>query len=324
MAIWFGFIALILVFLALDLGVFHRNVKEISTKDALSWTGIWIATALLFSIFIFYAYEGGWVANAEQLDGKEAVILYITGFLIEKSLSLDNIFVIALIFTYFLIPQKYQHRVLFWGIIGALFFRGLMIGLGAALIHRFDWMIYVFGVLLMYSAWKMWRSSGNEEDIDPNRNPFLRLMGKFFPVVKQFRGERFFVRLPVKGRRIYAMTPLFVALLVIETTDIVFAVDSIPAIFAITKDPFIVFTSNIFAILGLRSLYFVLASLLQKFRYLKYSLIFILFFVGVKILISDFYHLPAFVSLGVIFVALAAGVTASLVIASREEHKQEA
>lgn len=322
MAIWIGFIILIFAFLALDLGVFHKNIKEITTRDALSWTGIWIATAMLFSVFIYYAYEGGWVANPEDLDGREAVILYITGFLIEKSLSLDNIFVIALIFTYFMIPGKYQHRVLFWGILGALFFRGLMIGLGAALIQRFDWMIYVFGALLMYSAWKMWRSSG-EEDINPNKNPLLILVGRFFPVLKQFKGERFFVKLPVKNRKVYAVTPLFVALMVVETTDIVFAVDSIPAIFAITKDPFIVFTSNIFAILGLRSLYFVLASLLEKFRYLKYSLIFILFFVGVKILVSDFFHMPAFVSLGVIFVALTAGVTVSLTLSSREEHKLE-
>jgi len=216
-----------------------------------------------------------------------------------------------------MVPEKYQHRVLFWGILGALFFRGLMIGLGAALIQRFDWMIYVFGVLLMYSAYKMWRSQ--DEDIDPNKNPFLRFLGKYIPVLKQFKGDRFFVRLPTKHRKVWAVTPLFVALLVVETTDIVFAVDSIPAIFAITKDPFLVFTSNIFAILGLRSLYFVLASLLGKFKHLKYSLIFILFFVGVKILISQIYHIPAVWSLLVIFVSLSLGVLVSLKLSGRKE-----
>ncbi len=317
MVIWLGFIALIIAFLALDLGVFHRKNTEISTRDALLWTLVWIAISLTFSAFIYYAYESGWTANPERLDGKEAVVLYITGYVIEKSLSLDNIFVIALIFTYFMVPREYQHRVLFWGILGALFFRGLMIGVGAALIQRFDWMIYVFGALLMYSAYKMWRSDG--EDVNPNRNPFLRILGKYFPVLRQFKGERFFVRLPTKHRTVWAVTPLFVALLVVETTDIVFAVDSIPAIFAITKDPFIVFTSNIFAILGLRSLYFVLASLLEKFRHLKYSLIFILFFVGVKILVSDLYHLPAWISLSVIVTALAIGVIVSLSLSAQEE-----
>jgi tellurite resistance protein TerC len=318
MTIWLGFITLIFIFLALDLGVFHRKNKEISTRDALGWTLVWIGVSVLFGGFVYYAYDRGLVANPEQLDGREAFLLYITGYLIEKSLSLDNIFVIALIFSYFMVPERFQHRVLFWGIVGALFFRGVMIGLGAALIQRFDWMIYVFGLLLMYSAFKMWRSQ--DEDIDPNKNPFLRFLGKYIPVLKQFKGERFFVRLPSKHRKIWAVTPLFVALLVIETTDIVFAVDSIPAIFAITKDPFIVFTSNIFAILGLRSLYFVLASLLGKFSYLKYSLIFILFFVGVKILISDLYHIPAAWSLGVIFVSLTLGVVVSLRLSAVEQN----
>ncbi|MBX2926571.1 MAG: TerC family protein [Saprospiraceae bacterium] len=322
MAIWIGFIALIFAFLALDLGVFHKKAQAESTSKALLWTGFWISMALLFSVFVYFAYTNGWVANPEGLSGQEAVILYITGFLVEKSLSLDNIFVIALIFTYFMVPKQYQHRVLFWGIVGALFFRGIMIGVGAVLIQRFEWMIYVFGALLMYSAYKMWRSGG-DEDINPNKNPLLRLLGRYYPVLKQFKGERFFVRLPTKGRKVWAVTPLFVALIVVETTDIVFAVDSIPAIFAITKDPFIVFTSNIFAILGLRSLYFVLASLLEKFRYLKYSLIFILFFVGVKILLSDVYHLPPLISLGVIFAALTAGVAVSLINAKRAESREE-
>lgn len=321
MAVWIGFIALIFAFLALDLGVFHKKTQAESTSKALLWTGFWISMSLLFSVFVYFAYTNGWVSNPEKLNGQEAVILYITGFLVEKSLSLDNIFVIALIFTYFMVPKQYQHRVLFWGIVGALFFRGVMIGVGAMLIQRFEWMIYVFGALLIYSAYKMWRSGG-DEDINPNKNPFLRLLGKYYPVLKQFKGERFFVRLPTKGRKVWAVTPLFVALIVVETTDIVFAVDSIPAIFAITKDPFIVFTSNIFAILGLRSLYFVLASLLEKFRYLKYSLIFILFFVGVKILLSDVYHLSPLISLSVIFVALTAGVVVSLMKANRAESRE--
>ncbi len=314
MAIWTGFIVMVFVFLALDLGVFHKKHEEISTRDALLWTAFWIALALLFSIFVHEAYGRGWVANPEQLSGREAVLLYISGFLIEKSLSLDNIFVIALIFNYFMIPRMYQHRVLFWGILGALFFRGIIIGMGAILIQRFEWMVYVFGALLMYSVYKMWRA--DQEDVNPSRNPVLQLFKKAYPVLRHFRGERFFVRLQVKGRSILAATPMFVALLVVETTDIVFAVDSIPAIFAITKDPFIVFTSNIFAILGLRSLYFVLASLLDKFKYLKYSLMFILFFVGVKILISHFYHLPAVVSLLVIVLALGTGIVISLRLSS--------
>jgi tellurite resistance protein TerC len=248
MAIWIGFIALIFTFLALDLGVFHRKNEVVSTQSALRWTALWVTMALSFSIFVYYAYTNGWVANPGGLTGREAVVLYITGYLIEESLSMDNIFVIALIFTYFMVPKEYQHRVLFWGILGALVFRGLMIGIGAALVQRFDWMVYVFGVLLIYSAYKMLRSG--EEDINPGKNPVLRIIGRFYPVLKQFRGDRFFVRLPVKNRKVWAVTPLFVALMVVETTDVMFAVDSIPAIFAITTDPFIVFTSNIFAISG--------------------------------------------------------------------------
>lgn len=317
MAIWIGFITLIFTFLALDLGVFHRKNEVVTTRSALRWTALWVTMALSFSVFVYYAYTNGWVANPGGLSGREAVVLYITGYLIEESLSMDNIFVIALIFNYFMVPKEYQHRVLFWGILGALVFRGLMIGIGAALVQRFDWMVYVFGVLLIYSAYKMLRSG--EEDINPGKNPILRLIGKFYPVLKQFKGDRFFVRLPVKDRKVWAVTPLFVALMVVETTDVMFAVDSIPAIFAITTDPFLVFTSNIFAILGLRSLYFVLASLLDKFRYLKYSLIFILFFVGVKILVSHWIHLPAAVSLGIIALALASGIVFSLAKASQNK-----
>lgn len=319
MAIWIGFITLIFIFLALDLGVFHRKNEIVTTRSALRWTGLWVTVALSFAIFVYHAYTQGWVANPGGLSGREAVVLYITGYLIEESLSMDNIFVIALIFNYFMVPKEYQHRVLFWGILGALVFRGLMIGIGAALVQRFDWMVYVFGALLMYSAYKMLRSG--EEDINPGKNPILRIIGKFYPVLKQFKGDRFFVRLPVKDRKVWAVTPLFVTLMVVETTDVMFAVDSIPAIFAITTDPFLVFTSNIFAILGLRSLYFVLASLLDKFSYLKYSLIFILFFVGVKILISHWVHLPAAISLVIIALALASGIVFSLLKASQSEEQ---
>jgi len=303
MTLWILFLILIFFLLALDLGLFNRESHVISTREALGWTGLWVGLSLLFSIFIYFAYEEGW--QASELSGRAAVLKYLTGYLVEKSLSLDNIFVIAMIFAYFKIPERYQHRVLFWGILGALFFRGLMIGVGVVLIHQFSWIIYVFGVLLLYSAYKMLRSG---ESIHPNHNPVLKWMRRFFPVTKNFHGQRFFVR----RRHILAATPLFVALIVIETTDIMFAVDSIPAIFAITTDPFLIFTSNIFAILGLRSMYFVLSSMLSRFYYLKYSLVGILFFVGIKMLLSHSIEFPEWLSLVVIVVLLGGGIAYSL------------
>lgn len=305
MILWIIFFVLVFILLALDLGVFHKNAHSISTKEAAGWTVLWVSLALGFSIVVYFAYENGWVANPDQLDGREAVLEYITGYLIEQSLSMDNIFVIAVIFAYFKIPKPYQHRVLFWGILGALVFRGLMIGVGTVLIQRFEWIIYVFGALLLYSAYRMIASK--DEEIHPDQNPVIKLVRRFFPVTSEFDKDHFFVR---KEGIKYA-TPLFIALMVVETTDILFAVDSIPAIFAITRDPFIVFTSNIFAILGLRSLYFVLAAVLDKFKYLKYSLVFILAFVGVKMLLSEVVHLPPWLSLAVIVLSMAVGIAAS-------------
>lgn len=305
MILWIVFLCLVFALLALDLGVFHKNSHSISAKEALGWTILWVSLAFSFSIVVYFAYQNGWVANPEKLDGREAVLEYITGYLIEQSLSMDNIFVIAVIFTYFKIPPVYQHRVLFWGILGALFFRGIMIAVGTVLIQRFEWIIYVFRAFLLYSAYRMLFS--DDEGGHPERNPVIKIVGRFFPVTKDFHEDHFFVR----QNGVKAATPLFVALMVVETTDILFAVDSIPAIFAVTRDPFIVFTSNIFAIMGLRSLYFVLASALKKFKYLKYSLVIILAFVGIKMLISFYVHIPSWLSLIVIIAALAGGIVVS-------------
>jgi len=305
MILWIVFLVLVFLLLALDLGVFHKNSHTISTKEAAGWTALWVTLAFSFSVVVYYAYELSWVANPEGLTGRGAVLEYITGYLIEQSLSMDNIFVIAIIFAYFKIPKLYQHRVLFWGILGALVFRGLMIGVGTVLIQRFEWIIYVFGALLLYSAYRMLFSK--DEEIHPDQNPVIKLVRRFFPVTSDFHEDNFFI----KQKGITYATPLFIALMVVETTDILFAVDSIPAIFAITRDPFLVFTSNIFAIMGLRSLYFVLASVLDKFKYLKYSLVFILGFVGVKMLISNYVHIASWVSLLVIVVSLALGIIVS-------------
>ncbi|WP_282784751.1 TerC family protein [Phaeodactylibacter xiamenensis] len=312
MFIWIGFITLVFFLLALDLGVFNRNPHAITTREALGWTTLWVSLSLLFSVFIYYAYGNGWIANPESLTARDAVLKYLTGYLVEQSLSMDNIFVIAMIFSYFSIPQKYQHRVLFWGILGALVFRGIMIFLGVVLIQKFAWLTYVFGVFLLYSAYKMWSS---HEAAHPNKNPVIKYVSRLIPVTKEFDGEHFFV----KRKHITAATPLFVALMVVETTDVMFAFDSIPAIFAITTDPFLVFTSNIFAILGLRSLYFVLASVLDRFKYLQHALVFILAYVGVKMLLVHQVHIPEWVSLMVIFVSLGAGVLFSIYKAPKAE-----
>lgn len=308
MIIWILFFVLITTFLAIDLGVFNKTPHDVSAKEALTWTSVWVGVSLSFGVVIFFAYENTWIAHDGTLDGKLAVLKYLTGYLLEYSLSMDNIFVIALIFNYFKIPKSYQHRVLFWGIIGAVIFRGLMIAVGVALIHRFQWMTYLLGLMLIYSAYKMLRSG--EVEVDPNHNAVVRLFRKVFPVTKTFYRDQFFV----KRKYITAATPLFVALIVVETTDILFAIDSIPAILSITTDPFLVFSSNIFAILGLRSLYFVLAAMLDKFSLLKYSLVFILAFVGVKMLIAHWYHFEEWVSLAIVLAALLLGIGASLYI----------
>lgn len=312
--LWGGFVAFVLLMLALDLGVLNRKAHVVSTREALIWAGFCILLALVFNVFLYFAYDRNWFDIASRggtLSGKTAATQFFTGWLIEQSLSLDNIFVIALIFQYFAVPRIHQHRTLFWGIIGALVMRMAMILAGTALIQRFTWTIYVFGVLLLYTAIKMHRSQ--DEAVEPDRNPLVKLARKLYPVTSEFHGEKFFVRL--EGRR--AITPLFLVLLVIESTDLLFAVDSIPAIFAITRDPFIVFTSNVFAILNLRSLYFVLASMLEKFKYLKPSLVFVLAYVGVKMLLSHHYPIPTEASLSVIIGILAVGIIASIISSSR-------
>lgn len=317
---WIGFILLVCLMLALDLGVFHRKSEEINTKSAFFWTGVWIACALVFNVFIYYAYEhhllGIGLHSAHNVGGSEAALKFFTGYLIEKSLSLDNIFVIAMIFAYFNIPLKHQHNILFWGILGALIFRGVMILLGVALIERFAWITYLFGAILMFSAFKM--LTARHDSIEPYNNPLIKFVKRFYPVHEDISSGKFFTRLP---NNTLAMTPLFVALLVVETTDVMFAVDSIPAIFAVTTDAFIVFTSNVFAILGLRSLYFVLASVMEKFRYLKISLVFVLVFVGVKMLLIHHYKFPIWVSLSVIIGILSLGVVASLISGSKDPAK---
>ncbi len=316
--LWVGFLVLICLLLALDLGVFHKHQHVIKTREALLWTVFWVFLALLFNVFIYYAYQNHWFGIGThvtpQLNGKEAALKYFTGYIIEKSLSLDNIFVIALIFTFFGIPQLYQHRILFWGILGALIMRGVMIFLGAALIQRFDWMIYVFGVLLVATAVKMLISK--HDNVEPDKNPLIKFFKRFYPVTNSMESGHFFTF--ENGKRL--MTPLFLVLLVIESSDLMFAIDSIPAIFAVTTDPFIVFTSNVFAILGLRSLYFALAALMDKFRYLKVSLVFLLAYVGVKMIMTHHYPIPTEVSLVIIIAILGVGVSASI-LANRKEKK---
>ncbi len=308
--IWTGFILLIVMLLALDLGVFNKKAHEIGVKEALRWTAFWIFLALVFNVAVYFMYKnhffGIGTLPGQEHFGKQAAIEYFTGYIIEKSLSLDNIFVIAMIFNYFAVPLKYQHRALFWGILGALILRGIMIVAGVALIAKLAWMIYVFGGLLILTAVKLLFEK--EKEIAPERNPLVRAARRIIPISPHFEKEKFFVR---KDGRLYA-TPLFLVLIVVESSDVLFAIDSIPAIFAVTLDPFIVFTSNVFAILGLRSLYFALAAVINMFKYLKYSLVVVLAFVGVKMLISHFVHISAGISLGAIAVILATGVVVSV------------
>ncbi|QXP54677.1 TerC family protein [Cellulophaga sp. HaHa_2_95] len=308
MLIWGLFLVLIIIFLALDLGVFNKEDHIIKTKEASIWTAVWVTVALAFSGVIYWLFSAGLIENPTGLTPKGAVLKYITGYLIELSLSIDNVFVIAVIFTSFKIPLIYQHRVLFWGILGAIVFRALMILFGVALITRFDWIIYVFGVFLLYTAFKMLK--GDDDNFDPKNSFVFKQIKKVYPITTQINGHDFFI----KKMGLNAATPLFVALIVIELTDILFALDSIPAILAITADPFIVFTSNILAILGLRSMYFLISRMLQKFRFINYSLVVILAFVGIKMLLSHHVEFPEWLSLGVIALALIGGIVASLVI----------
>ncbi|HEY0045687.1 MAG TPA: TerC family protein [Flavobacterium sp.] len=317
MTVWLIFLAFILVFLALDLGVFNKNPHIISTKEASKWTLLWVSLSFAFSGIIYWLYQNSYIANPDQLTATDAMVKYITGYLIELSLSIDNIFVIAIIFSSFRIPQKYQHRVLFWGIIGAIIFRGLMIFFGVMLINKFTWTTYIFGAFLIFTAAKMLFSK-DEEEFEPRKSFVYKLLGKIIPISHKIDGEHFFER--IDGKRF--ATPLFVALIVIEVMDIIFAVDSVPAILAITSDPFLVFSSNIFAILGLRSMYFFLANMIEKFSYVEYSLIAILTFVGVKMLAHDYIHLEEWVSLAFIAFSLLAGILFSLYKA-REEAEVE-
>ncbi len=313
MWIWVIFIALIIVFLALDLGVFNRKDHVIRSREAAAWTALWVSVALAFSGAIYWLFSASLVENPQGLTPGTAVLKYITGYLIELSLSIDNVFVIAVIFSTFSIPPKYQHRVLFWGILGAIVFRGLMIIFGVALINKFEWIIYVFGVFLLYTAYKMFRS--DQMEFDPKKSLVFRQMKRFFPVTSRIYGHSFIIR----RMGVRAVTPLFLALIVIELTDILFALDSIPAILAITADPFIVFSSNILAILGLRSMYFLISRMLQKFRYINYSLVIILGFVGLKMLFSHYIEIPEWISLSVIVVSLGAGILSSLLITDTSE-----
>lgn len=384
--IWIGFIAFVLVMLALDLGVFNRKAHTVSAKEAMRWVGVFVSLALMFNVAVYFMYRHDWMglgtrfaasmtaddlaaarapqsrpdghppesapslpsaaAPATGTDGfrpasratsghrlgLDAAMQFFAGWLTEYSLSIDNIFVIALVFSFFKVPPKYQHRVLFWGILGALVFRGVMIGIGAQIIANFEWVLLAFGAFLVYQGIGLIKPK--DEDFNPADSIVVRLARRLFPISPAMEGEKFFTR--IDGRR--AITPLFLVLLVVEVTDVVFAVDSIPAIFGITRDPFIVFTSNVFAIMGLRSLYFALASLLDKFHFLHYSLSAILIFVGTKMLIENAHwvrklgdnlpesvqpltswlpakvvHLPTAVSLGTIIGVLAAGVVASLI-----------
>ncbi|MGV8169425.1 MAG: TerC family protein [Candidatus Nanoarchaeia archaeon] len=299
---WAGFLLLVVIFLVLDLGVFHKKQKEVSLKEALVWTGIWFGVAMLFNLFLYLEFGG------------EVGLKFLGGYLLEKSLSVDNLFVIFLIFQSFRVEKKYQHRILFWGIIGAIVLRGLLIILGVALVEKFHWIFYVFGAFLIYSAVQMVRKK--DEEFDPHESWIVKVMHKIVPVVREHKKGNFFAR--QNGRR--AVTILFVALVVVEFSDVVFAFDSIPAIFGITTDPFIVFTSNIFAILGLRSLYFVIAKVHDMFKYLSYGLAIILAFIGVKMLIMDWVHISIGLSLGIVFGLLAVSIVGSIV-ASKYEKK---
>lgn len=308
MIVWVIFIAAIIFFLALDLGVFNKNPHIISSKEAGIWTAIWVTLSFLFSGVIYWIYSNGYIENPSNLTPTLASMKFITGYLIELSLSVDNIFVIAVIFSSFKIPQKYQHRVLFWGILGAIVFRGLMIYFGVLLINKFSWMVYVFGAFLIFTAAKMLFKNDEEEVFNPKNSFVFKSLRKVMPITMHMEGEHFFVR----KRNILFATPLFVALIVIELMDVLFAMDSVPAILAITSDGFLVFSSNIFAILGLRSMYFFLANMLEKFSYLEYSLIAILTFVGVKMLAHDYIELPEWASLGFIALSLLVGIAYSL------------
>lgn len=301
--LWGSFSAFVLGMLALDLGVFHRKSHEVSVKEALVWTAIWIGLAMLFNLFVFYYFD------------KEAALEFFTAYLVEKSLSIDNIFVIIMIFSYFSVPASYQHKVLFWGILGALVMRVIFIFAGIELIHKFHWLIYAFGGFLVVTGVRM--VTGGDKPVDLEKSSLVKFVRKLFRVTETFEGDRFFVR---RDNRLWA-TPLFIVVILIEGTDVIFAVDSIPAIISISEDPFIVYTSNVFAILGLRSLYFALAGIEKYFTYLKYGLATILVFVGLKMAFADLVKIPVEISLIVIAFLLAISMIASVIVSKEATQK---
>jgi tellurite resistance protein TerC len=308
--LWVAFNVFVLGMLAVDLGVFNRKAHVISIREALRWTVLVVIVAAVFCVGIF------------RFKGHQAGLEFMTGYLIELALSVDNIFVFILIFSYFKVPPKYQHRVLFWGIFGALVMRGVMVGAGAYLIDRFHWIIYVFGAFLVFTGIRM--ALQEEMDIEPESNPVLKLIRKILPISPSYEGQNFFTKLLIGGVTRRAATPLFVVLVLVETTDLVFAVDSIPAIFAVTKDPFLVYTSNVFAILGLRSMYFLLAGVIDKFHFLKLGLSAVLVFVGVKMLITFFHiEIPIMISLLVVALVLGGSVVLSLIFPQAAEEPVE-
>ncbi|MDQ3004910.1 MAG: TerC family protein [Chloroflexota bacterium] len=307
--LWVGFNVFVLLMLALDLGVFHRKAHAISIKEATIWSVVWISLAMLFNLGIYLFWDQ--LVPGSAYSNSQASLAFFTGYLIEKSLSVDNIFVFVLIFTFFAVPAAYQHRVLFWGIIGALLMRGALIAVGAALLKEFHWIIYVFGAFLIFTGIRM--AMHRNEEMHPEENPLVKLLRRIMPVTENYEGDHFFVR---RAGKLVA-TPLFLVLVLVESTDLIFAVDSIPAIFAVTQEPFIVYTSNVFAILGLRSLYFLLAGVVDKFYYLKLGLSVVLVFVGIKMVIVDFYKIPVGISLAVIAAILTTSVIASLIRARK-------
>ena len=296
--LWIGFNAFVLAMLAVDLLVFHRDAHVVRASEAAAWTTVWIVLAVVFGAGV-YAFMG-----------RDAGLEFFAGYVIEKALSVDNIFVFVLIFSLFRVPASYQHRVLFWGILGALVMRGAMIAAGAYLIEQFHWILYVFGAFLVFTGVRM--ATQNEHEIDPAANPVIRLVRRIVPVTPEYHGQKFLVRLEENGTRRLFATPLFVVLALVETTDLIFAVDSIPAIFAVTRDPFIVYSSNVFAILGLRALYFLLVDVIHRFHYLKAGLSGVLVFVGVKMLIVDVYPVPIGLSLTIIVAMLGTAIAASM------------
>ncbi len=292
---WIGFNLFVLAMLAIDLGVFHRKAHAVSLKEASIWSGVWIMLALIFNVGLYF------------FRGPDPALQFFTGWLIEKSLSVDNIFVFVLLFSYFSVPAAYQHRVLFWGIIGALIMRGILIGVGAVLLDQFHWILYLFGAFLIFTGIRM--GLQKETEVHPEKNPLLKFVRRVVPVTRDYEQDRFIVRRVGQ----LMVTPLLLVLLIVESTDLIFAVDSIPAVFAVTRDPFIVYTSNVFAILGLRSLYFVFANVIDKFYYLKLGLSVILTYVGVKMVLADIYPIPTLLSLAIIAAVLSIAVIASVI-----------